>query len=196
MGHTRTIAQHLENSLKQKGINTQLLEVSENDPKPLLDPLIDGVIVGAPVYVHQYPKKLEDWVRSNRPNLVNRVSAFYSVSLNAADKHPEARKADDELIEQFITETSWVPHFVASIPGALKYLKYGFFKRLLMKRISKKAGGPTDTSRNYEFTDWEAVDQFLESFLLVNDRSNFYIGNRLKTAQSREPSPRLSTLGR
>jgi menaquinone-dependent protoporphyrinogen oxidase len=29
-----------------------------------------------------------------------------------------------------------------------------------MKRISKKRGLPTDTSRDYEFTDWAAVDRF------------------------------------
>lgn len=26
--------------------------------------------------------------------------------------------------------------------------------------ISRRSGGPTDTSREYEFTDWEAVDRF------------------------------------
>jgi menaquinone-dependent protoporphyrinogen oxidase len=32
--------------------------------------------------------------------------------------------------------------------------------RRLIKLISWQAGGPTDTSRDYEFTDWEAVDRF------------------------------------
>jgi menaquinone-dependent protoporphyrinogen IX oxidase len=30
-----------------------------------------------------------------------------------------------------------------------------------MKTISRRAGGPTDTSRDYEFTDWVALDQFV-----------------------------------
>jgi menaquinone-dependent protoporphyrinogen IX oxidase len=29
-----------------------------------------------------------------------------------------------------------------------------------MKRISAHSGGPTDTSGEYEFTDWDAVDHF------------------------------------
>jgi menaquinone-dependent protoporphyrinogen oxidase len=33
-----------------------------------------------------------------------------------------------------------------------------------MKRIARKEGGPTDTSRDYEYTDWEAVDRFADAF--------------------------------
>lgn len=29
-----------------------------------------------------------------------------------------------------------------------------------MRAISRSQGGPTDTSREYEFTDWDAVDRF------------------------------------
>jgi hypothetical protein len=28
--------------------------------------------------------------------------------------------------------------------------------------MSKRRGGPTDTSRDHEFTDWKAVDRFAE----------------------------------
>jgi menaquinone-dependent protoporphyrinogen IX oxidase len=28
--------------------------------------------------------------------------------------------------------------------------------------ISRRSGGPTDTSQEYEFTDWQAVDRFSE----------------------------------
>jgi len=34
-----------------------------------------------------------------------------------------------------------------------------FIVRAIMKRIARKAGAPTDTSRNYEFTNWTAVDR-------------------------------------
>jgi hypothetical protein len=30
-----------------------------------------------------------------------------------------------------------------------------------MKEIARRAGGPTDTSRDYEFTDWAALDRFV-----------------------------------
>jgi menaquinone-dependent protoporphyrinogen oxidase len=31
-----------------------------------------------------------------------------------------------------------------------------------MKRIARKAGAPTDTSRDHEFTNWPALDRFVE----------------------------------
>lgn len=39
------------------------------------------------------------------------------------------------------------------------YLKYNFAVRFVMKRIAREVGEPTDTSRNYEFTDWAGLDQ-------------------------------------
>ena len=37
--------------------------------------------------------------------------------------------------------------------------------RLIMKRIARKAGGPTDTSHDYEFTDWLAIDRFVMNLI-------------------------------
>ena len=33
-------------------------------------------------------------------------------------------------------------------------------KRLVMRVIAKRAGGDTDTSRDYVYTDWEALERF------------------------------------
>jgi menaquinone-dependent protoporphyrinogen IX oxidase len=30
-----------------------------------------------------------------------------------------------------------------------------------MKQIARKAGAPTDTARDYEFTDWATLDRFV-----------------------------------
>jgi menaquinone-dependent protoporphyrinogen oxidase len=48
--------------------------------------------------------------------------------------------------------------------GALKYLEYDFFKRALMRQIARKEGASVDTSRDHEFTDWEALDAFVQEF--------------------------------
>ena len=51
-----------------------------------------------------------------------------------------------------------------SLAGRLAYSKYNFIVRLLMKRIARKEGGPTDTSRDYEFTDWSRVESLAHEF--------------------------------
>lgn len=52
----------------------------------------------------------------------------------------------------------------AQIAGALKYTEYDYFKRLIMKMISKKEGGATDTSQDYEYTKWDEVTKFVNEF--------------------------------
>ena len=49
--------------------------------------------------------------------------------------------------------------------GALPYTRYNFLVRFVMRRISKAEGGDTDTSRDYEYTDWAAVDRFAVEFV-------------------------------
>jgi menaquinone-dependent protoporphyrinogen oxidase len=53
----------------------------------------------------------------------------------------------------------------ASLAGALPYSRYGFLKRLLMRLIVWREGGDTDDSRDYDDTDWDAVECFARSFL-------------------------------
>jgi menaquinone-dependent protoporphyrinogen oxidase len=65
------------------------------------------------------------------------------------------------MIDVFVQETGWRPPYVLPVAGALAYSKYNFFIKLIMKTISRMAGGPTDTSRDYEFTDWVALDRFV-----------------------------------
>jgi menaquinone-dependent protoporphyrinogen oxidase len=38
------------------------------------------------------------------------------------------------------------------------------FKRLLMRMIVGLAGGDTDTARDCEYTDWDAVERFTDAF--------------------------------
>ena len=55
------------------------------------------------------------------------------------------------------------PH-VLPVAGALTYPKYNPFVRFLMKRIARAEGGSTDTTRDHEFTDFAAVERFVERF--------------------------------
>jgi menaquinone-dependent protoporphyrinogen oxidase len=34
-----------------------------------------------------------------------------------------------------------------------------------MKRIARKSGGSTDTSRDHDYTDWAALDLFVQEFV-------------------------------
>ena len=71
------------------------------------------------------------------------------------------------MIDGFIKATGWRPARTLPVAGALLYTKYNFFIRFVMRRISRQAGGPTDTSRDYQFTDWAAIDRFVAELVTV-----------------------------
>jgi menaquinone-dependent protoporphyrinogen oxidase len=80
----------------------------------------------------------------------------------SAPRSPSERK-----FENFEQQTGWRPVQIGLFSGALLYRQYGFLKRLMMKRIvsSKPGNLSTDTSRDHEYTEWDAVERFAEDFL-------------------------------
>jgi menaquinone-dependent protoporphyrinogen oxidase len=86
-------------------------------------------------------------------------SAFFSVSLSAASKNRHEVDEALRIAHAFPAAHGWTPRFVLSVAGRLAYREYNFLIRFVIKRIAKKEGGPTDTSRDHELTDWDAVDR-------------------------------------
>lgn len=171
-GQTTKIAERIRDVLRSHGFDPHLFSMQENgDLTSAPVDRFDAVIIGAPVYAGGFPKVLRTWTFRNASALNHIPCAFFSVSLNAADTRERARKEDLRLIDKFITETGLRPRLTASLIGALHYREYGFLKRWLMKKISASAGGPTDTSRDHELTDWEAVRQFSEAFAALMEPS-------------------------
>lgn len=77
-----------------------------------------------------------------------------------AGKNPRGEAEARNYIANFERATGWHPRLSRSFAGGLPYTQYGAVTRWMMKLISRQTGRPTDTSRDWEFTDWGAVDQF------------------------------------
>ena len=161
-GQTEKIARRIAATLASQGLVA--------DTVPADTPSIgadlaecDGVIVGAGIRYGSHTGTIERLVREQFAQIVQRPNAFYSVSLSGGG--PGAKPAEAaRYIEKFSEHTHWHPHFTASFGGALLYTRYNFFIRFLMKMIVGHAGGETDTSRDYEYTDWAAVERFAREF--------------------------------
>jgi menaquinone-dependent protoporphyrinogen oxidase len=68
-------------------------------------------------------------------------------------------------VNEFACDTGWEPPQVEIIAGALVYTQYNFFVCHMMKLIVNRQGRPElDTSQDYDFTDWEAVERFAREF--------------------------------
>jgi menaquinone-dependent protoporphyrinogen oxidase len=67
-------------------------------------------------------------------------------------------------IDDFLAETEWRPERSVAIAGALQYREYNVFTRTLMRLMMRRGCHPTDTSQDYVYTDWEAVEHFGREF--------------------------------
>lgn len=157
-GQTARIARRIARAMTEAGDAVSVLPV--DDPSIVADlEDSDVVIVGAGIRYGSHGPAVEALVRANLAAISARPNAFFSVSLSAGG--PGARPANAaRFIEEFIARTHWKPQRTASFAGALLYTKYNPFIRFMMKLIVGAAGGERDTSRDYEYTDWDAVERF------------------------------------
>ena len=172
-GQTGRIAEHLADALRAHGVAVDVHDVAR-----LRAPLdwtgYSAVIVAASVHRGHHEKEMLHFVREHRPQLERAKAAFVSVSLSERGvedpkETPERReqyaKDVQRMLDDFVAETGWRPAFVKPVAGALMYSRYNLLIRFVMKRIARQAGASTDTSRDHEFTDWAALDVFVESLL-------------------------------
>lgn len=159
-GHTAHVAQAIAARLRERGASTYIADLEEESPELTG---FDSVAIGGSVHAGKFQSEVRDYVKQH-VDWFNRSPAwFFGVSLSQAGKRapidPEnARKQ----IDGFFEETGWAPRGVLSVGGALKYREYNVFKRSIMKHVAAKAGESTDTSRDWDYTNWQQVDGFAD----------------------------------
>lgn len=162
-GHTRKIAQVLAEDLRANLCCVDIVDAAgmlrDQSPEGY-----DGVIVAASVHIGDYQKTVTRWVAHHAPMLNIMPSAFLSVSLAVVERRAQARTEIITIMERFLERSGWRPTMTRMVAGALLYTRYGWLKRHMMKRIVEKAGGDTDTTRDYEYTDWNDLRDFAGEF--------------------------------
>jgi menaquinone-dependent protoporphyrinogen oxidase len=158
-GQTRRIAEQLASVLRQLGFDSWPIDLKGPGAANIDWTHVRGALVGASLHGGRHQRVADRFVRAHMADLNYVPSAFFSVSLAAASKNREEVEAAARLARAFPESRGWKPAYVASIAGRLAYREYGFLTRFVMKRIARKEGAPTDTSRDYELTNWEEVDR-------------------------------------
>jgi menaquinone-dependent protoporphyrinogen oxidase len=160
-GQTAKIAQHIGDALRRVGHEAIVRHAAEITGETID---FDGVIVGGSLHEGRYQRAVLDFIERNSSALRSRPSAFFSVSLAAASGNPDEREAPLRIAREATARAGWSPGRVMSFAGALKYTQYSWLKRMLMKHIADKEGGATDTSRDFEYTNWQDVERFVTEF--------------------------------
>jgi menaquinone-dependent protoporphyrinogen oxidase len=159
-GHTEKIVNFLADQLTTH-YTVEVTKASVEAPSPAT---FDAVIVAAPIHAGQYANEISEYITKHVSELNRVPTLFYSIGLTVTSKDPEMRNALNETTTSFLKSTKWNPEVIEQIAGALLYTRYGFFKKMLMKSIMKKAGGDTDIKKDFVYTDWNALKASVHRF--------------------------------
>jgi menaquinone-dependent protoporphyrinogen oxidase len=157
-GHTEKIASRVAQAAEREGVEVDLRPGA--DAAQLQPSAYDAVVVGASIHAGKHQSEIVHWARSHATTLHAMPSAFFSVCLTAAEDTDESRTATRKYVDEFLEQTGWTPTRTTTFAGALQYREYDFATRLVIRLMMKHAGHPTDTSHDYDYTDWDAVEQF------------------------------------
>jgi menaquinone-dependent protoporphyrinogen oxidase len=157
-GHTGKIASRIADAIRAAGADATVLAVGDAGGLRLAD--FDAVVVGASIHAGHHQRELVDWARHHAAGLNGMPSAFFSVCLAVAEDSDEARTAARGYVDDMLELTGWTPREAVTFAGALQYREYDFMTRLAMRLMMQRGGHPTDISRDYDYTDWDAVERF------------------------------------
>ena len=160
-GQTQRIAERIGEIVRRRGHRPEVVRVGAANAIEHAD----GIVVLAPVFGGKHIPTIGRFVAQRHDALNRRRSAFISVSGSAGSTLSVERDRAQTAASDFVASTPWRPEVIATAGGAIDYPRYNLFLRLLLKFIAKRNGGPTDTSRRHELTDWTAVERIIDTLL-------------------------------
>lgn len=171
-GQTRRIAARIATVLRSRGHGVDLFEAAHVPPDLDL-PRYDGAILAASIHIGKHGREMCEFARANRAALERMPTLFLSVSMAAAgaadasataERRRSAAANRDAMIARFARDTGFHATRSEAVAGALLYRQYNFLVRAMMRFIASVAGASTDTSRDHEYTDWNAVERYAAEF--------------------------------
>ena len=161
-GQTAKIAERLRDALVVDGFDVTLCNLATSPEVP--DPShFDGIIIGSSIIVGRHRRSVERFVVRHRDTLNRLPSAFYSVSGSAASADEKQRATARAILERFVTRVAWHPDLETTFGGGFPFTRYSWLTRWIMRRIVAHEG-ITDTTRDYDLTDWGRVEEFAHQF--------------------------------
>ena len=158
-GHTKTICEKILSYSKTSQVDVLPIDSSIN----IRD--YDTVVIGASIRYGKYREEIFEFIKENEELLNSKDNAFFSVNVVARKENKNKPETNPYLIK-FLNKISWQPKILDVFAGKIDYPKYKFLDKYAIKFIMWITKGPTDTSKVYEFTDWNRVKSFAEKLEL------------------------------
>jgi len=161
-GQTRKIAEWTATHVRELGHEVEV----RDSASPASDsdlPTFDAFIIAASVHQERHQDTIINFAIAHHQLLNTKAAAFISVSLSAALEHE--RIEAQNYVDRFVSVTGWQPRMTLPLGGALRFADYDYYQEQIVKFIVLKRCGAESTERDHEFTDWNALADFVDGFL-------------------------------
>lgn len=158
-GQTAKIAAELARILEEHDVTVTLRSIDQA-PDNVTD--YDMVVLGGSVHAGRHSEELLSWAQEHAEPLRTLPCEFFSVCLAAVSNHADEREAARANARSFVDAANLHGIPTTVFAGALRYSQYGMVTKWMMRWIAKVEGGDTDTSRDFEYTNWTRVSEFAE----------------------------------
>lgn len=150
-GQTAKVMRRIAAVIEQEGVGCTVATV---DDAPPLHEFNDVVVAGA-IYFGRHDRRVRRYVHRHLHELEERHTALVTICGDTA--------LAPLFLEKFSAATGWQPDVAATFAGAVRYSRYGWLTRMIMRRAAARAGRPTEGE--HEYTDWNAVEEFARAFV-------------------------------
>ena len=151
-GQSLKICQALNKNKESLIIDMDMLKTTKLDN-------FDQIVIGASVKYGDHNKEVYEFVKKNRVLLEKKKTVFFSVNATARKSEKNTPKTNPYIIK-FLKKTNWTPDHIGVFAGMIDFPNYNFIEKYIIKLIMWITNGPTDTSKTFEFTNWEDVKKF------------------------------------
>ena len=155
-GQTKKIANVLKSNMDLDN-SVEMMPLAEVHNLQLQD--CEKIVVGASIRYGRHNPQVLRFIQKHRKILDEKLTFFFSVNV-VARKIEKSSASTNPYLQKFLEQARWTPTYVEVFAGKVDYPNYGFFARNTIRLIMILTKGPTDTSKSYEFTNWEKVEQF------------------------------------
>ncbi len=151
-GQTIKIMQNLAQEMQLQDFD--LIDIHQQDSINLKK--YKNVIIGASIRYGHFSKALYAFIHEYTEELNAMNAHFFGVNLTA--RKPEKNTAETNIyVIKFLDKIAWSPKTATVFAGALLWSRYNFWQTKIIQLIMLITKGPTDTTKELEFTDWDKV---------------------------------------
>lgn len=158
-GQTEKIAARLKTECEHDGASVTQVNITDRSAVAELElTAFDLLVFGASIHIGTIEKSLASFINIHRDAIEVKPHSMFIVLMAAASRDAVNREKSLVEVREKVAKQLLVKFTdIEMIAGAIKYTKYNWFIRWVMKGIAKKEGGSIDISKDHEYTDWDQV---------------------------------------